>query len=100
MGEIEHDYSQYDTPPEKGSNSLANLAGLADQQVAAEKNIERLTQELSDAKKELKNIKEKHIPDALGTKTGTIELDDGRKVVIKETLRAGLTEKTRDEGIK
>lgn len=83
-----HDYSEYSTGP--SSNLKVVLQQLADELIEAEEQVRIKEEELAQAKGVLKDIAEKRIPEATEGMDGTLDLGDGRKLVIKEEIRASI----------
>lgn len=81
------DYAADIADAKPGSNSLATLTALAQEQIEAEEIVERLELELKQAKARLREISEQTLPDAM-REIGMSEftLDDGTSIKIKADL--------------
>ena len=92
MSEIP-DYSDYkETPNEAmGDNMMAALVSLADQQEAAENEVERLQALMDEAKSNVRRLSEHEIPKLLDGLEGTLNLPDGRKITVTEKIRTSVT---------
>jgi hypothetical protein len=76
---------------------IQSISALAEAQIKAEKDVERLEEELKNAKSFLEKIKCDMLPSAM-RETGVEEfkLVDGSKVSIKESLRAYIKNENKD----
>lgn len=99
MTESEIDYSEYKDDEAIGDNLMAVLIGLADQQEAAESEVERLTELLKEAKKNVLLYSETNIPKALDGLEGKFKLTDGREINVKEDIRSHLSKENKPKGI-
>ena len=87
------DYSSYkdEAAPAPGGNLMTALVSLADQQEAAQAEVERLTALLDEARKNLQRITEHEIPNLMEGLEGKISLPDGRAITIMEKIRSSAT---------
>lgn len=85
----EYDYS-FVTPRSQGGNFMETALRLTDELVAMEKDVERIEAMLEDAKGKVKNHIERTIPLALDEMEGTIDLPDGRKLILSEEVEASI----------
>lgn len=92
-----HDYGEYEDEPatEVGDNILARLGGLARDQVHAEARVERLTEEMKQAKEALRHISEHQIP-TLMEEAGQAEdiTVDGVRIRLKTAIRGSIPKAT------
>lgn len=72
------------------SNLMNVLTQLADELVAAEAEIERITTELEKANDNCREIKEHKIPNVAEGLEGEFKLKDGRTLLVKEEIRASI----------
>jgi hypothetical protein len=92
MTEEIHDYSAFKQEPDQvGGNLMSALISLADQQEAAQAEVERLEMLLDEAKKNFQRISEHEIPKLMDGIDGKLNLPDGRVVTISEKIRASIT---------
>ena len=88
---MSHDYSEFaEEAPEPGSNLMTALVQKADEQEAAEAEIERLEALLEESKSNLRRIAEKEIPELMGNMEGSLKLPDERVVKVAEKIRANI----------
>lgn len=87
------DYSKFkdDTAPAVGGNLMAALISLADQQEAAQEEVDRLTALLDEARKNLQRITEHEIPTLMDGLEGKFNLPDGRSITVTEKIRSSAT---------
>ena len=83
-----HDYSGYTDEP--SSNLKAVLRSLADELTTAQEEVERKELELQRAKAVLRDITDNRIPAATEGMDGVLDLGDGRRLEIKEEIRASI----------
>lgn len=83
-----HDYSGFKETI--GHNSKIALTRLADSMMAHQAKIAKLEAELEQQKTELKDISENQIPRIFDNLSGSLTLDDGRKIEVKPIIRAGI----------
>ena len=95
-----NDYSDYQAAAGPGHNLKAALTEQATKQQELEADIFLLNDQLSAKQEELKEVRERTIPDLMDGLQGKLTLDDGRVVSIKETVRAHLSEANKPEGFK
>jgi hypothetical protein len=74
-----------------GGNLMGALVALADEQEAAQAEVERLELLLDEAKKNLQRITEHEIPKLMDGIEGKLNLPDGRTITISEKIRASIT---------
>lgn len=87
--EKENDYSQFQDQAEGGDMAL--LQGLAERQVEAEKEVERIEEELKAAKKVLADVAEKELPELMEKLRLTeFKTDTGLPIKIEDHLRVGI----------
>lgn len=84
-----------------GGNALAAISKLAEDQWAAEKEVERLQEELEEAGRALRKISEIDLPNML-EELGLSEFktDSGLVVTVKESIKAGISKDRMAAGIK
>jgi hypothetical protein len=86
------DYSEFkEETSQVGGNLMGALVSLADQQEAAQEEVERLEALLDEAKKNLQRISEHEIPKLMDGIEGKLNLPDGRVITIAEKIRASIT---------
>ena len=96
---MEQDYADYldeEEPSGPTTNQLAELAELANRQVAEEAIVKELERQLAKATQDLKNTAERDIPnlmDAVGVKS--YSLTDGTQITIDVKVVAGILEDNR-----
>lgn len=73
-----------------GGNLMTQLTALADEQQAAEAEVERLEALLEEAKTNLRRITEHDIPELLDGLDGRMKLPDKREIVVTEKIRANV----------
>ena len=76
--------------PDKNDNLNGVLRSLADELMAAEAEITRITAELEVANNIKKDLVEKRIPDVTDGLEGKFNLGDGREMTIKEEIRSSI----------
>jgi len=92
MSEEIHDYSAFKQETDQvGGNLMTALTSLADQQEAAQAEVERLEALLDEAKKNLARISEIEIPKLMDGIEGKLNLPDGRQVTIAEKIRSSIS---------
>ena len=92
MSEEIHDYSAFKQEPDQaGGNLMTALVSLADQQEAAQAEVERLEALLDEAKKNLDRISQIEIPKLMDGIDGKLNLPDGRVVTISEKIRSSIS---------
>jgi hypothetical protein len=97
-----HDYSAYTGI---GHNSAASLKGeiveLAHKQLAQERVVERLEEDLKTAKEDLRQIVEHELPEKM-SELGIpkFETEDGLKIEVKEVVNASISEERRESANK
>lgn len=86
------DYSGYKNPEDNqiGHNLMSALVDFADQHEACLSLIERLEEQLKEAKDNLKRIDEVEIPTLLDGIQGKINLPDGRIIEVSEKIRGNI----------
>lgn len=68
-------------------SELSYLAELVDKQISAESEVEKLEEELAEAKKKYNHVRQEEIPDFLKQfGISELKLADGRKVTVKEDV--------------
>lgn len=95
----DYDYSEYTAPdPQAGSNPLAMLYGLAQEQADAEADVARLEAELEKAREKLKDISERRLPDAMD-EIGMADFttSSGLKILIEEKIRCSIPKAVEDQ---
>ena len=83
-----------------GHNLMGALTSLADQHEAAQAEVERLTELLDEAKKNLQRLSEFEIPNLLDGLEGKINLPDGRTITVAEKIRASVTSDNKPRAMK
>lgn len=81
-------YAAFREPP--STNLQIVLRQLADELTQAEMEVEHLQKELEFAQDKVKGLVNHRIPDATDGIDGELDLGDGRKLVIKEEIRASI----------
>ncbi|QDP61593.1 MAG: hypothetical protein Tp138OMZ00d2C19078261_54 [Prokaryotic dsDNA virus sp.] len=86
------DYSDFkEESPIAGDNLMKSLMALADEQEAAEAEVDRLNALMDEAKANLKRISEHEIPKLLDGMEGKISLPDGRSITLNEKIRTSVS---------
>jgi hypothetical protein len=92
MSEDIHDYSAFKQETDQvGGNLMSALISLADQQDAAQAEVERLELLLDEAKKNHDRISQIEIPKLMDGIDGKLNLPDGRVVTISEKIRSSIS---------
>lgn len=94
-----NDYAEYARSGHNHQNNLLEISSLAQEQVEAEKQVEKLEAALKNAKEVLREISEKKIPeemDRLGI--STYSTPTGISVKVEEKIRASLAVENRQKG--
>ena len=94
------DMSKLDEIVAPSDDQLKQVETLAKRQLAAERNVEQCAAELAEAKRALTQINENLLPEAMracGLREFTLE--SGEKVMIKEAIRASISEANRPAAI-
>ena len=94
------DLSELEEVVAPDDSQLKTISTLAEQQLAAELNVEQCTAELTTAKNALNHIRENLLPDAMQA-VGMKEfvLESGAKVTIKDEVYASITEANRPSAL-
>lgn len=97
-----YDYSEFTGDKiEPGANMLARISGLASDQAHAAARVERLTEELKQAKETFRHISENQMPLLMEeAQVDSFTTKDGLKIEIKEAIRGSIPKATQVEAFK
>lgn len=90
---VDLDYSEFQDTPGPGDNIMAQLGGLAKEQLDAEAEVARLEEELRKAQEKVKDISEHRLPTLMEeAKMESFVTSDGLKITLREIIRASIPE--------